>query len=281
MTNIYLFFYIPQNCIELSFSVFLQYSSIHNNTIHRSPPFSARGTCSALHPQCRRGVRTLHLTTPSWRHNSIALNLDIASSTSSTRKTAGNSLILSTRLTTNIVENDARQVRISRILHTVITFLSITTLDLNRIVTPINDNIRESNIAHCRLGVTVTSGVCLDSHRLGRLDHPRAGHMHILHEVLGTLSQGSYRYSMASCAGNILDDNAVRTGLEGHAVIVVRHVDVADGHICAGTDVEAVCVLRLILAFGYSVHVQIEELSGLGVALDGVEDIGGVLLAEV
>lgn len=86
---------------------------------------------------------------------------------------------------------------------------------------------------------------------------------------------------MASRAGNALDDNAVRTGLEGHAVIVVRHVDVADGHICAGTDVKAVRVLRLILAFGCGVHIQIEELGGLGVALDGVEDIGGVLLAEV
>lgn len=86
---------------------------------------------------------------------------------------------------------------------------------------------------------------------------------------------------MASNAGNVLDNDTICTGLECHAVIAVRHLHVADGYVCAGTDVEAVCVLRIILAAGGGVHVQIEELGCLGVAFDGIEDVRGILLAEV
>ena len=59
---------------------------------------------------------------------------------------------------------------------------------------------------------------------------------------------------MASGAGNVRGCDAVCTGLECHAVIVVLHVHVTDGHVCAGADVEAVCVLRVIVALGCGVH---------------------------
>lgn len=86
---------------------------------------------------------------------------------------------------------------------------------------------------------------------------------------------------MAADAGYVCDCHAIGAWLKGHAIVVVRNLYVVDDDVGAGADVEAVCVLGGIGAFRCRVHCERCEGDVVGATFDGVEDVGGILLAEV
>ena len=86
---------------------------------------------------------------------------------------------------------------------------------------------------------------------------------------------------MTSGAGYVCDGDTVGTRFESYAIVVVAHVDIGDGYVCAGADVKSVCVFGFIGALGCCVHFQVAECYFLAVSFDRVEDVGWVFLPQV
>lgn len=168
--------------ITTCLNIFYYTAKLYRDTL----PFQSSSRCSSStsNPQIRRRVRTKHLPSPRRRLHRVRTNLHITSTPRSAVQIARHGTILPTRRPTNVFKQYPRQLRIPGILFTILTILAVTALDLNSIVASINNNPTPRHIAHSRQTMRAAGWVCLYPNCFGRIDHRRAGYVHVFHCII-------------------------------------------------------------------------------------------------